>query len=204
MRRMESIWAVTAVGALFCLAACAPVDKPAAAATAPPIVATAPAPVTAAPATPPPPLSSPQTQIELPPYQPVPRESLEMATPTPEPTPPAPPVTRPSRPRTPPATHTEPTGPPVTNIPTEPERAPVEEILPPAEQKELMGQIAQKRKEARQLLDALKGRSQQSSNVKRARTFLAQSDEAEKRGDMRQADALAELARILARELNGK
>jgi hypothetical protein len=96
-----------------------------------------------------------------------------------------------------------PTGPVVT---TEPERAPVEEILPANEQRKLMVSVAEKRKEARELLGNLKGglNSRQNYNVGRARLFLTQSDEAEKRGDVRQAEALAELALVLARELNGK
>jgi hypothetical protein len=71
-----------------------------------------------------------------------------------------------------------------------------------------MTQVAGKRSEARQLLDAMKGRkgltTQQNNDLRRARGFLTQSDDAEKRGDMRQADALAELALVLARELNAK
>ena len=41
----------------------------------------------------------------------------------------------------------------------------------------------------------------QRNTVERIRAFVKDSDEAEKRGDMREADALAERAVILMREL---
>jgi hypothetical protein len=45
----------------------------------------------------------------------------------------------------------------------------------------------------------------QQNVVTSIKNFLALSDEAEKRNDMRQADALAEKAQLLARDLrNGK
>jgi hypothetical protein len=39
--------------------------------------------------------------------------------------------------------------------------------------------------------------------VTRIQSFVTQSDDAEKRGDMRQADALAERGLVLAKELAG-
>jgi hypothetical protein len=43
----------------------------------------------------------------------------------------------------------------------------------------------------------------QKKIVTRVHAFVIQSDDAEKRGDMRQADALAERGLVLAKELGG-
>lgn len=206
MKRAHSILILVAIVAVAALTACAPA-KPAAASTPPPIVTSAPAP-SARPAAPPAPLSIPQTQVTLPPAQPVPDESLDTEQVPAEPAPAAAPSTRPHpRPTTTP-THPDTTPPPTPVAPpVEPERAPIQEMLPANEQRTLIANVANKRNEARRVLDELKKRrltSQQTSDVGRARSFLKQSDDAEKRGDIHQADALAELALILARELNGK
>jgi hypothetical protein len=91
-------------------------------------------------------------------------------------------------------------------VPAEPERALVQEILPADEQRTLMAQVAGKRNEALQLLGSLGRRltKDQTANVGRARYYLTQSKEAENRKDIRQAEAFADLALVLARELNGK
>jgi hypothetical protein len=90
--------------------------------------------------------------------------------------------------------------------PTEPERPPIGEIVPADERKRYQDSADQRKREIRFLLQQAKGRrlnAEQNKTVKRINNFLAQSDDAEKRGDMRQADALAERGVVLARELAG-
>jgi hypothetical protein len=82
----------------------------------------------------------------------------------------------------------------------------VQEILPPEELKRLQDSLAARKQEVHRVLDPALTRkltSQQSAVVSRIQSFLQQSEEAEKRGDWRQADALAERAQILAREFQG-
>jgi hypothetical protein len=82
----------------------------------------------------------------------------------------------------------------------------VQEILPPEELKRLQDSVGSRRQEARRVVDsalARKPNAQQSAAIARIQSFLLQSEEAEKRGDWRQADALGERAQILAREFQG-
>jgi hypothetical protein len=79
----------------------------------------------------------------------------------------------------------------------------VQEILPPEELKRLQDSVAVRRQEARRVVDAANARkpnAQQAAAISRIQSFLQQSEEAEKRGDWRQADALGERAQFLARE----
>jgi hypothetical protein len=80
----------------------------------------------------------------------------------------------------------------------------VQEIVSPAEVKRLQDQAQARRNEVKQILDRL-GRRQltgtQRNVVATIRSFLTLSGEAENHNDMRQADALAERAQILAKEL---
>ena len=181
------------------LAGCARKPKTVAAAPAPP----APAPATPAP--PPPPLSVPQTNVQLPAPQPLTPEAIgttQLPSETaPAPTPPRQPVTRP-KPQPRPAELPPATLPPATPPTVEPGRAPITEVLPAAELKRLQDEASQRSGEARRLIDQIPARRrQQDSRVRRIETFLKQSADAERRGDMRQANELAGRALVLAREL---
>ncbi len=164
----------------------------------------------AKPAPPPEPLSVPQTQVQLPQPQPFNADAAALP-PKPE-EPAAPPAA--SRSRKPagnataqpkPETAAPPVAPPAT-APTEPERPLVQDILPAEEQKRYQDSAFSRKTEIRQLLTQVQAHrlsAEQNRTVKRIQTFVAQSDDAEKRGDMRQADALAERGLVLAREMTG-
>src|ERR1019366_7473268 len=201
------------------LAGCELRGKPAKSAVPPaapkPVASAAPAPA------PPPALSIPQTRVELPKPQPVDPAALETEATPPEPLPavaaparsrratpaarpPAPVPPRPPPRRPPPAaTHPAPAPPPAATPPPEP-RETVQEIVSPAEVKRLQDQAQARRSEVKQILDRL-GRRQltgtQRNVVATIRNFLTLSGEAENHNDMRQADALAERAQILAKKL---
>jgi hypothetical protein len=79
-----------------------------------------------------------------------------------------------------------------------------QEIVSPAELKRLQDQALARRREANQILDQLSRRQLTGAEQGVAatiRNFLALSEEAEKHNDPRQANALAERAQILAKEL---
>jgi hypothetical protein len=151
-------------------------------------------------------LSVTQTNVTLPPQQPLDPEAFATAPPEePAGTPAAP---RPASRRPPPAPRTEPpvqtAAPPVPEQPAD--RGPVQEIVPAAEQKQLLDHAAEKQRAARQILDQMKG--QRLNNPQRSlrssiEQFLKLSEDAERRNDARVADALAERALVLARELQG-
>jgi hypothetical protein len=162
-----------------------------------------------APAPRPQPLSIPQTQAQLPPLQQISPEALATLEPAP------PPVESPAEPRTPrrpvqvaaPAhVETPPVqaqAPPATVPEAEP-RPTVQEIVSPVELKRLQDSADARKQEVRKVLEQAqpKGLSkEQREIVTRIQSFVQLSDEAEKRGDMRQADALAERGQLLAREL---
>jgi hypothetical protein len=165
---------------------------------------------TAAPAPPPEPLSAPQTTVQLPPPQPLTAEALQsMQPPETTPAPPPPPRSRPSGSRRDTNTQRPPVEapPPVVAPPTnpEPERPPLQEQLPPTEIKRLQEEATARKTQARQLVDQARRHHlsrQQNGMVERINTFLKQADDAERRGDMRQASELAERALVLARALN--
>lgn len=161
------------------------------------------------------PLSIPQTQVQLPPPQPIDPEALAAAQ---EPGEPAaePPVTVPARtpasvrrPSGPPAVSTprsEPaapaTPPPATAAP--PENARIQEIVPPTEQKRLQELADARRRESRQLLEQAAGHRltrHQAGVVKTIESFLKASEQAEAKGDTRQAADLADRALTLAKDL---
>jgi hypothetical protein len=156
------------------------------------------------PAPPPEPLSIPQTQVQLPPPQPVNPEAL--AVPVPPAPAEAPPAPKPAR-RT--AVASPPPKPEVAAPvapPAEPERDPVQEIVPADEKKRYQESADDSKREIRKLLVQAKAHhltGDQNKVVKRIQSFVAQSDDAEKRGDMRQADAMAEKGLVLAKELGG-
>jgi len=204
---MKQVKLVVAAAMAFMLAGCVLRGKqPAKVAAVPPT------PAPTAPATPPPPpepLSIRQTQAQLPEPQPISPEALATiqrseppAEAQPEPRtkrPPARPTGGPARQETPPA--------PAQNAaaaPAEEPRPTVQEIIPPAEAKKLQDSANQRKQEVRKILETVQARIRtqtEKNQVTRIQSFLQLSDEAEKRGEMRQADSLAENAQLLAREL---
>jgi hypothetical protein len=196
--------ALLTVVAAILLAGCSLRGKPAKSA----VVPAAPKPVvTPAPAPPPPELSIPQTRVELPKPQPVDPAALATEAKPPE-VPEPPPAVAPARPRrTSPAagqaSSPAAAGNPATAAPPEP-RETFQEIVSPAELKRLQDQALARRREANQILDQLGRRQMTGAEQNMAatiRNFLALSEEAEKHNDPRQANALAERAQILAKEL---
>jgi len=139
-------------------------------------------------------LSVPQTQVTLPPPQPLNPDALATEDPvapqapavTPAVTPtPAPPVRRP--PRT-----------PVVAAPSAPppvERPAIQAIIPAQEQKRLKDSADARKKEVRAALAKI----HDQDLAQRIQFFLSQSDQAELRGDMTQADVFAQRAQDLAR-----
>jgi len=153
------------------------------------------------------PLSVPQTQVELPPPQPVPEAALaagetqqdaaEPATP-PRPAKHAqgPPAISPAHPETPAAPAAE-----------EPARAPIQEVLSADESKRLQESAAERKREIRRLVELARSRhlnAHDASVVTRIEGLVKLSDDAEAKGDMREADALAERALVLAKDLDGE
>jgi hypothetical protein len=196
--------AVLAACMAISLAGCVLRGSPKTAAAVP----AAPKPVASAPAAPPPPpLSIPQTNVELPKPQPLDPEALITA-PQPEPVPetstatrstrrPNPPIQGPAS--NPPARIETPPAPPQP----EPERPPIQEIVPAAEQKRLQDSVQSRKADINRILDQTKDRklgALQQGVVRTIRSLVGLADDAEKHGDFRQADALAERAQILARE----
>jgi hypothetical protein len=165
-------------------------------------VPAAPAP-TANPPAPPQPLSIPQTQVEIPPPQPVSPEALAAGqTPPEEPEPAAPP--RPVRHTAPPpvAPHAE--TPPAAE---EPARAPIQEVLSIAERKQLQDSTAERIREIRRLVDLARRRrlnTHEISVVTRVDALVKLSGDAEAKGDLREADALAQRALVLAKDLDSE
>ena len=173
-----------------------------------PVTPVAPKPVAPAPPPPPPPLSTPQTRVELPEYQPLDPAALNTQS-TAQDTPPV--VKPPAAPRKPqpaPAVPPPATPPPATTAPAESPRIAIQEVISPVEFKRLQDQVQGRRREVNQILEQLGKRKPvrgQQTIVNDIRNFMSLSDEAEKRNDIRQADAFAERAQILARDLqNGK
>jgi len=164
------------------------------------------------------PLSIPQTQAQLPPAQPIDPQALATVQ---QPSQPveveAPPAARsPRRPtggHVPAPSRSEPAPPPAQTATqaTAPQaeseiRGQVQEILQPEESKRLQDSVAARKLEVHKVLDpwlTRKHTKQQADAISRIQSFLQQSEEAEKRGDLRQADALSERAQILAREFQG-
>jgi hypothetical protein len=199
---MGRVEAILAVALAVSMAGCVLKGKPK-------IAAAPPQPQPAAqpnPTPPPEPLSVPQTQVQLPPPQPVNPEALAVPAP-PEPVEPAP-APKPAR-RTAvgsPPPKPEVVGPVATPSPAEPERAPIQEIVPADEKKRYRESAEASKREIRHLLEQAKAHrltTEQKKIATRVQAFVAQSDDAEKRGDMRQADALAERGLVLAKDLAG-
>jgi hypothetical protein len=119
--------------------------------------------------------------------------------PEPEPQPTAPSRTRRAAPAAAP--------PPAASPPPEAPRETFREMVSPAEEKRLLDQAANRRREANQILDQLSKRSTtpaQKNVMATIRNFVLLSEEAAKHGDPRQADSFAERAQILAKELQSE
>jgi hypothetical protein len=207
----KAICSITVLLALFTTGCALSAKNAKSAAATPAVVRPAPAP--AVPPAPAPPLSIPQTQVDLPhPQPPVDPNALSLETP-PQTETEILPATRPSTSRG----HPAPANPPVPRsdaptaaqtapLPTEPPAAPtIQEIVPPLEAKKLQEQAQARRREVQQILDQLSRRGRlsptQRSRITDINSFLTASSKAEDRGDMKQADAMADRAQILAREL---
>ncbi len=156
------------------------------------------------PAPPPEPLSVPQTQVQLPPDQPINPDALAAPkTEEPAPTPTAPRAVR-RAPATPKPETAAPTATAPVASPKPEEAAPVQEVLTPEDRTRLEQSAHNKKAEVRQILAQMRGHRatpNEKNELKRIQSLVSQSDQVEKRGDMRQADALAERALILAREI---
>jgi hypothetical protein len=119
----------------------------------------------------------------------------------PEPAEPAPPRT----PRRPAPVAAQPKPEPAALPPVqaaEPERPPVQTIVPADAQKRLQDAAQAAKREARQVLNQMKARrlnSHDRDTMNYIASFVTQSDQAESRGDMTQAAALAQRALALAR-----
>jgi len=81
-------------------------------------------------------------------------------------------------------------------------------MVSPAEEKRLLDQAANRRREANQILEQLSKRSTltpaQKNVMATIRNFVLLSEEAAKHSDPRQADSFAERAQILAKELQSE
>jgi len=196
--------ALLTVVAVILLAGCSLRGKPAKSV----VVPAAPKPVAATkPAAPPPVLSIPQTRVELPKPQPLDPAALVTEPRAPE-LPEPPPAVVPARPRRTSPSASQPASPaaaaPAASTPPPETRETFQEIVSPAELKRLQDQALARRREATQILDQLSRRQLTSAEQgvgATIRNFLALSEEAEKHNDPRQANALAERAQILAKEL---
>ena len=154
---------------------------------------------------PPPPLSVPQTQVEIPPPQQVPEGAVAAGqTPPDAPQPAA--SQRPARhsmgPPVPSPAKSEPAAPPAVN--EEPARPPIQEVLSPDDRKRLLDSAAESKREIRRLVELVRQRhpgAVESGVISRIEGMVKLSDDAEAKGDMREADALAQRALVLAKDL---
>lgn len=187
---------VLAVASAFALAGCASHAKPLATSAQPPA------------------LSVPQTQVTLPPPQPLNPDALgddqapypparAAAAPVPAPLPATPSVTAPVR-RPAPSVAAQPPPAPAVTTPAPPpiERPAIQAVLPAQEQKKLKDSADSRKKEVRATVARMGSRGLSADDrdlMKRIQFFLTQSDQSERRGDMSQADVFAQRAQDLAR-----
>ena len=176
----------------------------------------------AAAAVPPPPLSSPQTDIQLPPPQSISPEALATIQvapepPAPEPAPPTkpppprrpPPVAAAPKPETPAPAETQPAPPPAgppTPAATPEEQPRLQPFYTEEEKRRILAELEKRKTETESLLrgpnlSRLSG--EQKIAVDRVRSFMNVADEAAKRGDFHSADAFSMRAVVLAREVAG-
>jgi len=159
-------------------------------------------------AAPPQPLSVPQTQVEIPPPQPVSDAALaagEIPQDAPEPAAPPRPVRRSVGPPAINPARSEAPAPPAAT--EEPARAPIQEVLSADESKHLHESAAQCKREIRHLVEQARLRrlnGHELSAVARIEGMVKLSDDAEAKGDMREADTLAQRALVLAKDLDSE
>ena len=165
----------------------------------------------APPPSPPPsePLSIPQTQVSLPPAQPIDPEAL--ATPPinvpsgPASAHPAHQATKRPAPSPPSAATAKPE--PVESAeapPVDPPRAPIEPVLPAERRRQLTEDIAGRLRDVDQLvvkISALRLSDAEKDNADRIRSFAALSQKALEKGDIQQANGLVKRALLMAQEL---
>lgn len=212
MSRVDQCAAIALALSLAILqSACFLAGKPTTVAAAAPAPQPAPA---AKPPAPPERLSVPQTQVQLPAEQPINPEAIPPAPKLEEPAPTTGPPHVPRRtptsqtkPETSPATPPAPTTPPpAETAPPAGEVGPVQEVLSPEARRLLQQSIDSKKTDIQQLLSQVKAHHlnlEQNREVRRIQSYVEQCEAAEKRGEMREADGLAERALVLARELAG-
>jgi hypothetical protein len=172
-----------------------------AAAPAPPKPKPAPASTPPPPPAPAEPLSIPQTEARLPQPQPIPPEALATAE-LPAPPKVDVPAPKPGRvagtPQLPPAPKAEPETP-------GPEAGPrIGTLLSQAERRKLTESIAARRREIQQIVQRLEANSPNAEKreaIDRVHSFLSLANQAEERGDLRQADSLLARALLLAKSL---
>jgi hypothetical protein len=192
------------------LSGCVLHGKPKAANSPPP--PPAPVPVAVTPAPPPGPLSIRQTQVDLPPAQPLTEEALNSmeppeTPPTPKPTPKKsgssgrPAVAGPPRQvETPTPAAAEA---PAAQPPAGSERARVQELLPPEERQRLQSTADAAKQRVAQWLASPRARRVPDDAKKRIASVLQAIEDAEKRGDMQEAAELADRALNYMREQTG-
>jgi hypothetical protein len=215
---MKFLLAIPLITAILALASCEMHGKTAAKtppAPAPPIQSAAAKPA------PPPLLSSPQTDVQLPPAQSISAEALASIEavhedlPAPEPQPTAKPPVQARRP--PPAPTPPPSNPPKPEQSTEapapqpppatapPEEAPrLQPVYSEEERRRILGLLDQRKREIDNLLRGVNPNrmsADQKAVVERIQSFQTTAEEAAKRGDLRSADSISERALILAKEL---
>jgi outer membrane murein-binding lipoprotein Lpp len=157
-------------------------------------------------------LSVPQTHVALPPEQPLDPDALSTEASAAGPAPVAPaaapaaptaPAVAPRVRRPAPAVAAQPAEPPAVQPAEAPvERPTIQALVPAQEQQKLKDSTEARKKEVRATLARMAARRLSPADqdlVKRIEFFLSQSDQAERRGDMSQADAFAQRAQDLAR-----
>src|SRR5579885_1234331 len=216
LRSMKPTAILAVAGLLISMAGCSLRGTPKTVATPPP-----PKPVSVVKPQPPPPeipsepLSVPQTRVSLPSPQAIDPAALAVS---PEPAP----VPRPARTRTrslrSPSPMVGPVPPPAAAAAQSPapdstaaqtptpsdERPRIQPIVPAEEVHRIQETIEARKREVNERLAQARRRQLSGAEqnvVSRVRSFLNLSDEAARRGDMTQADALSERAVVLAREL---
>jgi hypothetical protein len=173
----------------------------------------------AKPVAPPPPLSSPQTDIQLPPEQTISAEALATIQVAPEPAAPEPappakppqskkpaPVAAAPKPETlaPPTAETPPPVPagPATPSVTPEEQPRLQPVYSEEEKRRILAELEKRRNETENLLRGFSRASgDQKIAVDRVRSFMSVAEDAAKRGDLHSADAFSMRALVLAREL---
>jgi hypothetical protein len=149
-------------------------------------------------------LSVPQTQVEIPPPQPVSEAALAAGQPPQDEPEPAAPQRPPRRSVGPPAINTARPEPPAPPAATEEPRPPIQEVLSVEERKRLQDSAAERKREIRRLVELARRHplsSHEAGAVTRIEGLVKLSDDAEAKGDVREADALAERALVLAKDL---